>query len=72
MDLQEENLRLKIALASMVRQFYDQPSGGYFHQFESAGERAWNMLGLENPIITEEELCKVEDDLREKLCKIKE
>ena len=26
----------------------------YFHLFESAGEKAWQLLGLKNPIVTVE------------------
>ena len=28
----------------------------YFHLFESAGEKAWQLLGLKNPIVTVEDL----------------
>lgn len=85
-ELQKENLQLKIALISMVRQFYDyhikleeaskydisyddedEYIECYFHMFESAGERVWKMLGFENEIISETELCDMEEKLRNKL-----
>lgn len=89
MDLREENLRLKLALASMVVQFYnwrlsveeadqynikydedDETVECYFHMFESAGERAWDMLGFDKPIISESEMWKLQDSLRDELLKI--
>lgn len=85
-SLKDENLRLKIALTSIVRQFYDYRIKSeeaskynipyhdedeyiecYFHMFESAGERVWKMLGFENEIISETELCDMEEKLRNKL-----
>lgn len=43
----------------------------YFHTFESAGERAWRMLGLDNPIIGESEMWELTDNLRNKLLAIR-
>ena len=84
--LQEENLKLKMALALMVQQFYnwrikseeasyydidydqdDDYITCYFHQFESAGEHAWKMLGLDKPIISEKEMWDLTDKLRDEL-----
>ena len=44
----------------------------YFHLFESAGEKAWQLLGLKNPIVTVEDLWKLEKELRNKYknCKV--
>ena len=89
MNLIKENLRLKLALASMVCQFYDwritpeeakeynvefdeddETVECYFHMFESAGEKAWDMLGLKNPIIGEREMWKLKDSLRDELLKM--
>lgn len=39
----------------------------YFHLFESAGERAWNMLGFKKPIISKEELFELDEKLRTEL-----
>ena len=85
-ELQKENLRLKIALISMVRQFYDyhiKPEEAsrydipyhdedeyiecYFHMFESAGERAWKLLGFSSEIISETELSDTDERLRNQL-----
>lgn len=89
MELREENLRLKIALAHMIQQFYDwriEPEEAskynieydpddeyvtcYFHMFESAGERAWNMLGLEEPIISETKMWDLTKKFREELLEL--
>ena len=43
----------------------------FFHTFESAGEKAWRMLGLDKPIVGERELYKLEDSLRDELLKLK-
>lgn len=88
-ELKEENLRLKLTLLSMIRQFYnykitheeahehnvqhdeedvsDEFIQCYFHMFESSGERAWKMLGLENVIVSESKLNKLEDELKDRL-----
>jgi hypothetical protein len=89
MKLREENLRLKLALASMVQQFYDwriKPEEAsnynidydpddeyvncYFHMFESAGERAWNMLGLKEPIVSETTMWDLTEKLRDELLEL--
>lgn len=65
MNLEEENIKLKMALLNMIEQFYEwkitieearkynikcNPENDYvncyFHLFESAGEKAWQLLGL--------------------------
>ncbi len=85
-ELQKENLRLKIALVSMVRQFYDYRIKSeeasrydisydeadeyiecYFHMFESAGERAWKLLGFQNEIVSKIELNNTDERLRNQL-----
>ena len=81
MGLKEENLRLKMALALMIQQFYDwriKPEEAkdynieydeddeyvecYFHMFESAGEHAWDVLGLDKPIVGEKEMWNLTDN----------
>ena len=89
MGLKEENLRLKLALLDMVRQFYEYiiltpkiaekynvknynvDEDYYFHMFQSAGEHAWRILGIENDIISGQELYKIEDILRDELLQCK-
>lgn len=88
MGLKEENLRLKLALLDMVRQFYgciltpkiaeqynvknyNADEDYYFHMFQSAGEHAWRILGIENGIISEQELYRIEDILRDELLQCK-
>lgn len=91
MNLEEENMKLKMALLNMIEQFYEwkitieearkynikcNPENDYvncyFHLFESAGEKAWQLLGLKNPIVTVEDLWKLEKELRNKYknCKV--
>lgn len=43
----------------------------YFHMFESAGERAWQMLGFDKPIISERKMWELEKLLRDELLKFK-
>ena len=90
MNLEEENIKLKMALLNMIEQFYEwkitieearkynikcNPENDYvncyFHLFESAGEKAWQLLGLKNPIVTVEDLWKLEKELRNKYKKCK-
>ena len=89
MGLKEENLRLKMALALMIQQFYDwriKPEEAkdynieydeddeyvqcYFHMFESAGEHAWDVLGLDRPIVGEKEMWNLTDKLRKELLEL--
>lgn len=37
----------------------------YFHRFESAGENAWKMLGLNHPIVSEKEMQELISKLEE-------
>lgn len=84
MGLKEENLRLKLALLDMVRQFYeytvtpkiaekyniknyDIDEDYYFHMFQSAGEHAWKILGINNCFISNLELYEIEEKLRMEL-----
>lgn len=43
----------------------------YFHTFESAGERAWQMLGFDKPIIGDDEMWELEKSLRDELLNLK-
>lgn len=83
MGLKEENLRLKLALLDMVRQFYecgitpeiaekyiknyDVNEDYYFHMFQSAGEHAWKILGINDCFISNQELYEIEEKLRTEL-----
>lgn len=82
MGLKEENLRLKLALLDMVRQFYecgipeiaekyvrnyDANEDYYFHMFQSAGEHAWKILKINDCFISNQELYEIEEKLRTEL-----
>lgn len=49
---------------------YNPDEDYYFHQFESAGEKAWSSLGFENCIITGKELYSLSEEMRNKLLEI--
>ena len=49
---------------------YNPDEDYYFHQFESAGEKAWSSLGFKNCIITGKELYSLSEEMRNKLLEI--
>ena len=80
-ELEKENLRLKLTLISMIKQFYNyeithEKANKYsvkysendeLGEFESSGEYAWKSLGLTNIIVSESELDELENKLKERL-----
>lgn len=83
MGLKEENLRLKLVILDMIRQFYEHGitpeiaekyirnynanEDYYFHMFQSAGEHAWKILGINDCFISNQELYEIEEKLRTEL-----
>lgn len=72
--MEEQLLRAKLALIKMIHQFmYETQIDGeqYYHTCcESAGESAFNVLGIEEDIISFKELDILEEKLTGELWKI--